>query len=359
MSLSPNPDAEQLYNDHQEISIWNRRSTKEIAKNRWRSPGKKKKDDQKNQAQSFGQKVWRVREFCFGTMPDLHLMVKHNEYLLFVCAIFRSLGMYTGISNPVLGLFTWVGIMMDTESLLWLWLILGVAVIVFVCKYVMGVDRELVHNGLYAASPILTWFFMVYFREDDRAVTIVKLFLLLIPMTMTVVIVFQGLCEVFVKKFGISPCLMAANIVLVCYSGTQLFSNQFPGGGKDLVGMAREIGGRAGVSVDYLDAYNASPNQLRDNENVNPQMIGQMFLDVLNQAATGVSAYIWSDNKFSCILYTVGLLITSANGPQAPLNSPVPPSHNREKCSHSSRTGRSPHSTAPCTPSAPNPPLMR
>ena len=220
--------------------------------------------------------------------------------------------MYTGISNPFLGLFTWFGIMLDTGSLLWLWLILGVAVIVYICKYVMGVDRELVHNGLYPASPILTWFFMIYFKEDEKPVTIVKLFLLLVPMTMTTVIVFQGLCEVFVKKLGISPCLIAANIVLVCYSGTQLFLNQFPGGEKDLGGMAREISGRnqhhGKLPLEYLNAYNAG---LPRDPNGNNPYIGQMFLDVLNQAAAGVSAYIWSDNKYSCILYTVGLLITS------------------------------------------------
>ena len=90
MTLSPHQDshqdAEQLYNDHQEISIWNRRSTNEVAK--------KKESDQKQQlpkgeqgqsqgfrAKSFAQKLYHARQFCFGTMPDLHLMIEHNGFL--------------------------------------------------------------------------------------------------------------------------------------------------------------------------------------------------------------------------------------------------------------------------------------
>jgi len=198
----------QLFNDYKEISIW---------------------DPQ--YASEFKKKVISKKPFykyLSGTMPDLHIYAQNNTPILLFLALFRSISCFFGISNPVLGLCVLIAALLDTKNqLLCAFIVYGVTVSICICL-LLKINKELIYNGLYPSNAVLLSIYIYIIREDNELITYLKIAIILIPLIFFGIILFQSLCEIFIKKLKIVPLGLSPTIILCSWIGFMLYSSHFP-----------------------------------------------------------------------------------------------------------------------------------
>ena len=135
-----NPDTN-ILNDHKEISIWNSDYVKEFRK-----------------TEIIYTKTFY--KYLNGTMPDIHIYFQDNTIMLLFISIFRSIGLFFGISNPILGFCVLIATLLDTKNkLLCLFALYGIIIAIIIC-YLLKIDKELIYNGLYPSNGLLLSLFL-------------------------------------------------------------------------------------------------------------------------------------------------------------------------------------------------------
>lgn len=110
--------------------------------------------------------------FCAGTMSELHLRIASKvvphpfppDTIPLFFGVFRTMGMFTGLSNPILGLGMLLGAFCDSPALGFALLYTAV-VSVFLCRFVFRIaQKEAVYNGLYPVGPLLSGLYLFAVR---------------------------------------------------------------------------------------------------------------------------------------------------------------------------------------------------
>lgn len=133
-------------------------------------------------------------------------------------------------------------------------------------------------------------------RENDEPETLLKTYVLIVPVSAVVILLFQVFCETLVAKFRVSPFLLAPNVVLIALSGSMLFSTNFPLG-KNPGEVLKDIGRKNGAP-EHIGTYSVSD-------------IGRFVESVLRQTTEGVAGFFFSGNVISSIPYSTALAIAS------------------------------------------------
>ena len=169
-----------LFNDYKEISIWDPQYASEF------------------KTKTISKKPFY--KYLSGTMPDQHIYVQNNTPILLCLSLFRSIGLFFGISNPILGLCVLIATLLDSNNkFLCLFAIYGIIVAITICHF-LKINKEVIYNGLYPSNGLLLSLFLYITREDNLVTTHLKLLIVLIPLIFLAIILFQSLCEIFVKK---------------------------------------------------------------------------------------------------------------------------------------------------------------
>ena len=251
-----------LFNDYKEISIWDPQYVSE-----------------------FKTKVISKKPFykyLSGTMPDQHIYVQNNTPILLFLALFRSIGFFFGISNPMLGLCVLIATILDSKNkLLCVFAIYGITVSICICL-LLKINKELIYNGLYPSNALLLSLYVYFIREDNELITYLKLAVALIPLIFFGIILFQSLCEIFVKKLKIAPLALSPTILICCWVGMTLYSSHFP--------------------TTTSPAIIIPPKK---------DLINLNIKDFLTQILTAVAGLCFSTNNYSAIPITIGIFLAS------------------------------------------------
>jgi ankyrin repeat protein/urea transporter len=251
-----------LFNDYKEISIWN-----------------------PQYASEFKTKVISKKPFykyLMGTMSDQHIYIQNNTPILLFVSLFRSIGILLGVSNPILGLCFFIATLLDkSNKLLSVFLVYGITISICICC-LLKIDRELIYNGLYPSNAIFASLYLYFIREDNEPFTILKILGGLIPLTFMGIIIFQSLCEIFVKKLKISPLALSPTIMVISWVGMTLYSSHFP----------------SSVSPEMI---------IPPKKNLIDINIKDFFL----QMPTAVAGLCFSTSPYSAIPITIGISIAS------------------------------------------------
>ena len=251
-----------LFNDYKEISIWN-----------------------PQYASEFKTKVISKKPFykyLSGTMPDQHIYVQNNTPILLFLALFRSIGFFFGISNPILGLCVLIATLLDSSNkLLCAFAVYGITVSICMCL-LLKINRELIYNGLYPSNALLLSLYLYFIRDDNELTTYLKLLGALIPLIFLGIIIFQSLCEVFVKKLKVSPLALSPTIMIIGWVGMTLYSSHFP--------------------TSISPAIIIPPKK---------DLIDINIKDFFTQILTAVSGLCFSTTNYSAIPITIGIFIAS------------------------------------------------
>ena len=252
------PPERSIYSDYTEVSPWNP------------SHMRKYKPVQKP-----------FHKFFSGTMPDLHYRIRNYSPLLFCCGILRALGMWMGVSNPLLGLFVLAASLLDsyynTIYMCWgmLWMMIW--------SLVMKVPRELIYNGLYPVQGILLGFFIYFMQPQEMQLeALLPNLVYLIFLELLNLFFFQALCTFFVKVLNVSPMMIAPTIVAIIFKAVRkktlhLENIQLP----------------AQADIQNYSFFNGT------------------FKDFSWEVGMGVSNMVFSYNQWSGFILTIGMLIAS------------------------------------------------
>jgi ankyrin repeat protein/urea transporter len=252
-----------ILNDHKEISIWNSNYIKEF-----------QKTDIIYTKQFY--------KYLNGTMPDIHIYFQDNPMMLLFISIFRSIGLFFGISNPILGFSVLIATLFDTKNnLLCIFALYGIIIATIIC-YLLKIDKELIYNGLYPSNGLLLSLFLCITRENDLGTTYLKLFIVLIPLIFLAIILFQSLCEICVKRLQISPLVLSPTIILCCWAGLTLYSSHF--------------------------TTTTEPSLIKPQQR---EIIDISIKKFFLQIAKAVGGGCFSSNVYSAIPFTIGVFIAS------------------------------------------------
>lgn len=251
-----------LFNDYKEISIWNPQYASEF------------------KTKTISKKPFY--KYLSGTMPDQHIYVQNNTPILLCLSLFRSIGLFFGISNPILGLCVLIATLLDSNNkFLCLFAIYGIILAITICHF-LKINKEVIYNGLYPSNGLLLSLFLYITREDNLAITHLKLLIVLIPLIFLAIILFQSFCEIFVKKLQISPLVLSPTIILCCWTGLTLYSSHFP--------------------------TTTNPSLI---EPPKREIIDINFENFFLQIAKAVGGGCFSSNVYSAIPFTIGVFIAS------------------------------------------------
>ena len=171
--------SQKLYNDYQEISVWD---TKYIEK--YQKPIKKK-----------------FYKYLFGTQIDFHLYCKNiSKLLLLFFTLFRGSGCFYGINNIIMGICHF-GVLFHISYILVIFSIINVIFTILICYY-SNINMELVYNGLYPANTTFSTLFLYFFQISiDHSISwLFKMIFVLFILDLFVILLFKKLSVFFIKK---------------------------------------------------------------------------------------------------------------------------------------------------------------
>lgn len=222
-------------------------------------------------------------KYFSGTMPDLHYRLRNNVPLLLACGLLRALGMWMGISNPVLGLFVLAASLLDSYynviymcwGLLWM----------MIWSLVMKVPRELIYNGLYPVQGILLSL-LIYLMQPEEAQFqfLLPNLCYLILLQLLNLFLFQALCAFFVKVLDVSPMMIAPTITAIIYKAVRQQSTYF---------QHIQLPTRFEIDTQSLHFFNGT------------------FKEFGREVGLGIANMVFSYNLWSGFILTVGMLIVS------------------------------------------------
>lgn len=176
-------------------------------------------------------------QYIMGTMPELYSFMSKNKCLIIIDSIFRSLGLFCFISNPLLGLFVLFGIIITGW---WpaICVILNLIITNTFGLFFFKLDKEIIQKGLigYNSVYISLAFSFLYdipweidYISNDNIYYYNNFYIIILSSLFSIIsiILLLALGQIFVNKLNVSvgflPALLITLLLPYITSDLELF----------------------------------------------------------------------------------------------------------------------------------------